>query len=294
MNDQNTLYLCLELIVIIGVPVILISIIKRIKDELDAKRHESYLPKFDNELEEKYYYEVYETVTTNSNAYSERNIFLSAKFLLIIMTIVLVFLAMLYHYTESSLFLYLVIILAVITGYVIFSNKPRVIYSDIIPKLLKKVNSTLTYHSNSGIKKEVYDASYSTNYDRYLSSDLIIGNISNCDFNMSEIKLEKAYKDQNNQVYYDTVFNGVVVIVDLSKIRSESTNNEVIVINNNPNDEYDAKILNNKLYVKFNIGSLFTISYSSEKDESLKLAKNLCNIDYILKTVEKLIDGISK
>ena len=294
MNDQNTFLLCLKIIVIIGIPIILISIIKWIKDELDAKRHESYLPKFDSELEEKYYYEVYETVTTDSNAYSERNIFLSTKLLLTIMIVVLVILFILYRTTESSIFLYLTIILAIITIYVIFSNKPKIIYSDIIPKLLTKVNSTLTYHSNSGIKKEVYDASYSTNYDRYISSDLIIGNISNCDFNMSEIKLEKAFRDQNNQIYYDTVFNGVVVIVDLSKIRSESINNEVIVINNDPNDEYDAKILNNKLYVKFNIGSLFNISYSSVKEESLMLAKNLCNLDYMLKTVEVLINSISK
>jgi hypothetical protein len=294
MDKQNAFLLCLKIIVIIGIPILLIYIIKMIKGEHDAKRHESYLPKFDNELQEKYYYDVYETVTTNSKAYNERNIFLSTKFLLIIMIIVLALLTFLYQYTDSTVLLYLVIILGVIVIYVIFSNKPRVIYSDIIPKLLTKVNNTLIYQSSSGIKKEIYDASYSTNYDRYYSSDLITGDISNCEFNMSEIRLDKAFKDQNNQVYYETLFNGVVVIVDLSKIRNESTNNEVIVINNNPTDEYDAKILNNKLYVKFYIGSLFTISYSSEKEESLKLANNLCNIDYMLKTIEEIIDSISK
>ena len=68
--------------------------------------------------------------------------------------------------------------------------------------------------------------------------------------------------------------------------------NDIVIINNSAADEYDAKILNNKLCVKYEIGSLFDLGYTNEREESLHLARNLYNIDLMLETFEKLIDEI--
>lgn len=292
---NSTEKLIVILLIILGL-MIVIKVFLIYKRHSNEKNNYTYLPKFDNDIIEKYYYKVYEVIAVNYKTNYSRNkqiLYKKLTFLFLILFGVFIFI---YGSTDYSLFRYLsfISIICCVIFAVLIYTAPKTLFNEVIPKILRFVNDSLVYYDNAGITYEEYSSIYARNFDTYYCSDLIKENIKNCDITMSEVHTKKAYHDTDGNVRYETVFHGVVAVIDLKNIRTkpETGANDVVVINNTAADEYDAKILNNKLCVKYEIGSLFDLGYTNEREESLHLAQNLYNINLMLETFERLINEI--
>lgn len=284
------------LLIILGL-MILTQVILICRRRFHEKHYYTYLPKFDNDIIEKYYYKVYDVISVNyKTSYGRDRQGLFKRLTVIFLVSFGVFMFM-YGSTGYPLCRYLSfgsIACCFISAALIFKSTDA-LFNEVIPKIVKFINDSFVYYSNMGITYEEYTSIYSKNFDSYYSSDLIKGTIKNCDIRFSEVHTRRAYRDSNDQIKYETIFHGVIAVIDLKNIRSKpdtGNQNDIVIINNSAGDDYDAKILNNKLCVKYEVGSLFDLGYTNEREESLHLARNLYNIDLILETFEKLIDEI--
>ncbi|MBR5662363.1 MAG: hypothetical protein IKX00_01775 [Bacilli bacterium] len=291
--------LLIILLIILGLMLLIQGIIFY-KRHLNIKAYDTYLPKFDNEIVEKYYYKIYDVITVNYKTSKGRNRQILYKKLIVLCLILFGLFFFIYGSTDFTFCKYLAfisIICCFVFAILIYAF-PSTIFREVIPKIVKFVNDSFVYYDNAGILFNEYNSAYSKNYNSYTSSDLVKGTIKNCDIKMSEVHTFNVYKDENDQVRYETVFHGVVAIIDLKNIRNkeinnnESKTNDVVILNNGLNGEYSVKILNNNLYAKFEIGSLFDLGYTNTIEESLHLARNLYNIDYMLNIIESNIDDI--
>lgn len=271
--------------------ILLIYVIKAIREHSDAKTYYSYVPKFPNEIVEKYYYQIYEIIVTDFHVLHDRKKCKVYKYLIFICLILFGLFLILGGEIDFPPLLFLSfasLISSFVFAFLVFSRKTR-IYKNVIPLLLNKLDKSYTYDESQGIPSEEYNKVYSLNYTRYTSNDLITGNISIFPFKMSEVYTENSYTDKDGNTHYNPIFSGALFIVDLSSIIKDPKN-IVDVLHSNPSSDYEVKLLDDKMYIGFKIGCLFNFYFSDEIEESLNLAESFYNIDYMIEIVDKYIN----
>ena len=106
-----------------------------------------------------------------------------------------------------------IIILIILGKY----GKNNLIFSSIIPNIIKEHFNEFEYDHNAGIDRKVYSEARFETYDRYHSDDLITGKVCGFDFSMSEVHTERRHRDKNGHTYYTTIFRGAFSKVTLTK-----------------------------------------------------------------------------
>lgn len=279
----------------------LILVIKRNRE----KEYYSYIPEFENKEVENYYYKVYEVISINSHVSSDRDmhtrirkirtIFPILPFL--ISFILSVFYVLDFEFLNNVV--YIILAVAIFAMYLL----PKVIHVEVIPKVIKYVNNTLSYFKNSGISSIEYDEAFMHDYDEYIRNDLIQGKLHNYSFSMSEVHTQEKIRVTRHEEYFKTIFHGVIAIVDLNNANINddifttgfyNMYNQFCVVSNDQCIENDIKIINNKLFIKFDTGGIFDTDYSNERDESLSIAQDLYNLELMLKIIEDVIINVTE
>ena len=91
------------------------------------------------------------------------------------------------------------------------------LFRTIIPSILSSYKEDLTYFHKNGFSSPEYREAGFEGYDRFRSDDFIRGKIGNYDFELSEVKTEREYRDKDGHTHYVTVFHGVFARVPLDK-----------------------------------------------------------------------------
>lgn len=160
---------------------------------------------------------IYEEVLVNSKQELEnlRKKLLFRLFILISITICLVVVCFMYtSVVKTALIGYLAIVVCIfiIRGP---QNEYKSKYKEkVVKTFIKSYDDNLSYTPEGKIPSQIYrSAGFETNYDRYHSDDLIIGNIDGHKIMMgevhTEIESEHTDSDGNTTTTYVTIFHGM-------------------------------------------------------------------------------------
>jgi len=146
----------------------------------------------------------------------------------------------------------------------LFTQKDSVIFTSILPEILKEYNSDLSYNHKMGLSSAVYKEARFESYDRYHCDDLIEGKIGNYNFSMSEVHTERSHTDSDGHTTYTTIFHGAFAKVKLDKDFASYIN----VVNNS------IKLFNRDAYINID-NEAFEKIYDVFTDDKIKAMRLL-------------------
>lgn len=95
--------------------------------------------------------------------------------------------------------------------------------TSVLPRLIEAVDPNLQYDAKRGISSSSFVDTelYTTRPDRYRTEDLIYGTYGNTKLQLAEIRAQEERSrqdsDGNNETYYVTIFEGILLIADFHK-----------------------------------------------------------------------------
>ena len=93
----------------------------------------------------------------------------------------------------------------------------KAIFSNVLPKVLKKFNKDINYDHYKKMDRNVYREARYEGFDRYSSDDYITGKILDTSYEMAEVHTERRHTDSEGRTYYTTVFHGMFAKFNLNK-----------------------------------------------------------------------------
>ncbi len=191
---------------------------------------------------------------------------------LIAITMIITLIAIVFFYKWGFIFLWLGVIVFIITFAIINSKnrgKNKVDYTSvfkekIVAPIIQKAIPNSLYKPNEGISKEIYNKIvYKEWYDRYRSEDLIkasvlLKNGKEVNMQIAEVLTERETKDKDGDTSYVTVFSGMAGVVEMTKTIKTS----VFIVKNGSVSKF------NKKKVKLDSSS-FEALFDVEADDSI-------------------------
>lgn len=173
--------------------------------------------KIDDNLSNKYKEMAYNLIKNNEELDKQRRTHNFLAFIRSILTLTFV-LSFLWFMFEREFLVIIIPIVSIILLIILGRfGKDNLIFSSIIPSIIKDHYKDFEYDHNTGIDRKVYNEARFESYDRYHSDDLIIGKVCGFDFSMSEVHTERRHTDKDGHTYYTTIFHGAFSKVTLTK-----------------------------------------------------------------------------
>ena len=113
------------------------------------------------------------------------------------------------------------ILITLIVTYVLstYNSNYTSIYKDkIIKSFIKAYDNNLVYLKDRGISSSIYaKAGFESNYDKFISDDLIEGTIDDCPILFAEVHTKKEYEDDKGNTSYQTIFHGTFACSEIKQ-----------------------------------------------------------------------------
>ncbi len=133
----------------------------------------------------------------------------------------------------TGIFIFIISIVVYLAAYNIITHKYLSSFSsDILNKLIKFIDESLSYSRSDHIAKQEYAQSklYSTYYDGFSGSDLVYGKMGKTSIKFSHLYVYEETEDEDSDghktTHRTTIFKGIMFIADFNK----SFNGEVFVL----------------------------------------------------------------
>ena len=173
--------------------------------------------KINENISNKYKEMAYNLIKNNEELNSQRRTHNILSFIRGVLTITFV-VSFFCFMVQRELVLLIIPIAAIIVLIILGKyGKNNLIFSKIIPSIIKEQFNDFVYSHNEGIDRSIYREARFESYDRYHSDDLITGKVCGFDFQMSEVHTERRHTDKDGHTYYTTIFHGAFSKVNLTK-----------------------------------------------------------------------------
>lgn len=166
-------------------------------------------------------------------------------------------------------------ILGMVISFIIISKRnDKVIFNNVLPKVLNRFNSDIIYDHYKKMDRNVYREARYESFDRYSSDDYITGKVQNCPYEMAEVHTERRYTDSKGRTHYSTIFHGMFAKITLSK----SFDGYLSIVNNK------IKLFNRDQYITID-NEAFEKIYDVFTDDKIK-AMRLLTPDVTTKMID--------